>query len=159
MALIDKLTAIADAIRGKTGKTEEMTLDQMPLEIASIVSGGGSGGDSHNNPWVSYETAEIEIGENTVTNFAEVLEFFKVASGFDVVDGFVILNNPTTHNQPVFSMDRQRSIGSGHSTGYRYRNGVISEITMNASFDAVLVPGTKYLIRKVIVNTSNINPY
>lgn len=42
MALTNKLTAIADAIRGKTGKTEEMTLDQMPLEIASIVAGGGS---------------------------------------------------------------------------------------------------------------------
>lgn len=44
MALTDKLTDIADAIRGKTGKTEEMTLDQMPLEIASIVSGGSGGG-------------------------------------------------------------------------------------------------------------------
>lgn len=40
MALTNKLTAIADAIRGKTGKTEEMTLDQMPLEIAGIVAGG-----------------------------------------------------------------------------------------------------------------------
>ena len=37
MALTNKLTAIADAIRGKTGKPEEMTLDQMPLEIAGIV--------------------------------------------------------------------------------------------------------------------------
>lgn len=41
MALIDKLTAIADAIRGKTGKTEEMTLDQMATEIAAIETGGG----------------------------------------------------------------------------------------------------------------------
>lgn len=41
MALIDKLTAIADAIRGKTGKTEEMTLDQMVTEIAAIETGGG----------------------------------------------------------------------------------------------------------------------
>lgn len=41
MALTNKLTAIADAIRGKTGKTEEMTLDQMATEIAGIVTGGG----------------------------------------------------------------------------------------------------------------------
>jgi hypothetical protein len=41
MALTDKLTNIADAIRGKTGGTKKLTLDQMPLEIASIVSGGG----------------------------------------------------------------------------------------------------------------------
>lgn len=42
MALTDKLTAIADAIRTKTGKTDALTLDKMPNEIASIVSGGDS---------------------------------------------------------------------------------------------------------------------
>jgi hypothetical protein len=40
MALIDKLNAIGDAIREKTGKTDKLTLDEMPNEIASIVSGG-----------------------------------------------------------------------------------------------------------------------
>ena len=43
MALTDKLTNIADAIRGKTGDTEAMTLDQMAEAIAGIQSGGGSG--------------------------------------------------------------------------------------------------------------------
>ena len=41
MAITDKLKAIADSIRSKTGKTEEMTLDQMPGEIEGISSGGG----------------------------------------------------------------------------------------------------------------------
>lgn len=41
MALTDKLSNIADAIRGKTGKTEEMTLDQMATEINGIETGGG----------------------------------------------------------------------------------------------------------------------
>lgn len=41
MALTDKLSAIADAIRGKTGGTEELTLDQMVDAIAGIESGGG----------------------------------------------------------------------------------------------------------------------
>lgn len=39
MALINKLTAIADSIREKTGKTDVLTLDQMPLEIAGIQTG------------------------------------------------------------------------------------------------------------------------
>ena len=39
MALTDKLTAIADAIREKTGKTDSMTLEQMPTEIAGISVG------------------------------------------------------------------------------------------------------------------------
>jgi len=41
MALIDKLTAIADAIRGKTGKTDPLTLEQMATEISGIEAGGG----------------------------------------------------------------------------------------------------------------------
>lgn len=41
MALTDKLTAIADAIRGKTGGTEKLTLAEMPLAIAGIEAGGG----------------------------------------------------------------------------------------------------------------------
>lgn len=36
MALIDKLNAIGDAIRAKTGKAGKLTLDQMPTEIANI---------------------------------------------------------------------------------------------------------------------------
>lgn len=39
MALIDKLSAIGDAIRAKTGKEELLTLDEMPIEIANINSG------------------------------------------------------------------------------------------------------------------------
>lgn len=45
MALTDKLSAIGDAIRAKTGKSDLLSLDAMPAEIASIQtsSGGGSG--------------------------------------------------------------------------------------------------------------------
>ena len=41
MALIEKLNAIGDAIREKTGGTEKLTLEQMPTEIAGITTGGG----------------------------------------------------------------------------------------------------------------------
>ena len=41
MALTDKLTAIANAIRAKTGKSDSLTLDQMPTEIEGITGGGG----------------------------------------------------------------------------------------------------------------------
>lgn len=40
MALIDKLTAIADAVRGKTGGTDLLTLDGMAAAISGISSGG-----------------------------------------------------------------------------------------------------------------------
>lgn len=40
MALIDKLSAIGEAIREKTGKEELLTLDQMATEISRIETGG-----------------------------------------------------------------------------------------------------------------------
>ena len=43
MALTDKLSAIGNAIRAKTGKTDKLTLDEMPTEIESIETGGGEG--------------------------------------------------------------------------------------------------------------------
>ena len=42
MALTDKLTAIANAIRTKTGKTDSLTLEQMPSEIESITGGSSA---------------------------------------------------------------------------------------------------------------------
>lgn len=39
MALTDKLTAIANAIRSKTGGSTSLTLEQMPTEIANIPTG------------------------------------------------------------------------------------------------------------------------
>lgn len=42
MTLINKLTAIGDAIRTKTGGTEQLTLDQMVTEIGNIQTGGGT---------------------------------------------------------------------------------------------------------------------
>ena len=42
MALTDKLVAIGDAIREKTGKNDLLALDQMPGEIRNISGGGGT---------------------------------------------------------------------------------------------------------------------
>ena len=43
MALTDKLTAIADAIRAKNGGTDKLTLAQMPENIANIQTGTDTG--------------------------------------------------------------------------------------------------------------------
>ena len=43
MALTDKLTAIADAIRSKNGGTDAMTLAQMPEKITNIQTGTDTG--------------------------------------------------------------------------------------------------------------------
>ena len=50
MALTDKLSAIGEAIRAKTGKSDKLTLDQMPSEIAGITGGGGGANPDANDP-------------------------------------------------------------------------------------------------------------
>lgn len=47
MALTDKLTAIANAIRSKTGGNAKLTLDEMAAAIYNIHSSGGSIGDNN----------------------------------------------------------------------------------------------------------------
>ena len=42
MALTDKLTAIANAIRAKDGTSDKMTLAEMPSKIAAIQAGGAA---------------------------------------------------------------------------------------------------------------------
>lgn len=56
MALIDKLTAIANAIRIKTGKTESLTLDQMASELNAIPNKDSS------NLTVSGATVTVPAG-------------------------------------------------------------------------------------------------
>lgn len=59
MALTDKLTAIADAIRGKTGGTEELTLDGMVTAIAGMEAGGEG---------FAYDMGEFVLDEDTQAN-------------------------------------------------------------------------------------------
>jgi hypothetical protein len=56
MAITDKLYAIADAIRGKTGGTTPLTLDGMAAAIAGIQTGGGGTNGIY--------MAEVTLAEN-----------------------------------------------------------------------------------------------
>jgi len=88
MALIDKLSAIGEAIRDKTGKEELLTLDQMPLEIASIVSGGGS-------------SSGVKLTEYVVTEDTDRSLWFN-AMGIKLVKGLnflVIKQNSVVNNR------------------------------------------------------------
>ena len=70
------LTAIADAIRGKTGKTDALTLDQMPGEIAGIVTGGGGSGI----PGVKFIDVDITVEASTATAVNYVVEDLELLS-------------------------------------------------------------------------------
>lgn len=59
MAIINKLAAIADAIRGKTGGTELLTLDQMVDAINGIQTGGGGSVDI--TAHVLFESVDLSV--------------------------------------------------------------------------------------------------
>lgn len=65
MALTDKLIAIAAAIREKAGTSEKLTLEEMPIAIAAIEAGGGSGGeDGVPNPLIYTNDCERAFAGN-----------------------------------------------------------------------------------------------
>ena len=57
----EKMTALADAIRAKTGGTEPLTIDGMTAAVESIESGGSSGGGT------SIDTCTVTINGNGAT--------------------------------------------------------------------------------------------
>lgn len=57
-ALDAALVGIADAIRGKTGGTGKLTIDQMAAAIAGITAGGGGGG-------LAYDGGEFTLTADT----------------------------------------------------------------------------------------------
>lgn len=85
MALIDKLNAIGDAIRVKTGKTDKLTLDQMPNEIASIQTGGG--GTTPANPIIE-ALSVTENGTYTAPNGVD--GYSPVTVNVPIPDGYIV---------------------------------------------------------------------
>lgn len=91
MALTDKLTAIANAIRGKTGESSTMTLDQMPTKISNIPTG-------------ITPTGTINIstnGTHDVTNYASANVSVSSGNTYRVATGTITPNSGhmyITHN-------------------------------------------------------------
>ena len=88
MALTDKLTAIADATRAKTGTTNQMTLDEIATAIngISIEKGIGVVGIPTANKSYSVFTINHSLySEYVDTNFPFFLVFGFYITGFDGV--------------------------------------------------------------------------
>lgn len=109
MALTDKLTAIADAIRGKTGKTDGLTLDAMVSAIDGIEVGGGGG--------IHYAT-----GSFTVTSTSSVVTITHNLNSTKVFVVHAVRDNPA-----VFTA-RYSGI-----MGFAISNGIYPQLTVDTS--------------------------
>ena len=80
MALTDKLTAIGDAIRYKTGGTSTLTLSEMPNAIKSIEGGGSSGGETNTSLWTNGSWEEIQnvLNRYYAEEISDLSQYFNV---------------------------------------------------------------------------------
>ena len=127
MVFTDKLTAIADSIREKTGETGGMTLDEMPTKIASISSGGSAAGC-------------VTV---TFMNGAEVLFTRPVYIGDDCPDpveqGRIETPTKESTNYYVYSFEGWSTTDDGTVDSTALQN-----ITEDTTLYAVIAENTRY---------------
>jgi len=146
MALTDKLTAIADAIRAKGGTSELLTLEGMVDAINSISAGGGGGGPFTNATTLGvYEATEdvSAIQIDWLTEWDEYdLVIFKPSITFSANDWLYIntnavdkrqyFSNNTYANEKqtfAFLTDNSMSINARYRTFAEKTNGAILDDT------------------------------
>lgn len=92
MALTDKLTAIANAIRAKDGSTATMTLDQIPEKIATI-SGSPIVDDNLEN------TVQYRQMNATAAEFIADVDYTENANDYTVTKVIPYYSAPTTYSK------------------------------------------------------------
>lgn len=133
MALIDKLTNIAEAIRGKTGGTELLTLDEMATAIASIQTG--------------INAEEITIAMNA-SNAPAVKNIFDAAiDESEVITAFMYqgdIGGSTKNNQCIFAIT-SKNFQDNSLMYVRYRDGKWNPGSTNsAAYDLIVSAGDIY---------------
>ena len=134
MALTDKLSAIADAIRAKTGKTDSMTLAQMPTEIMGITTGGGG---SSADERVKYVTFVYEENGETKEYSYPVIEGDTCRD--PVANGYI--SAPTKESTVQYNYT---FYGWGASDGGAANDNILKNITEDKTVYAIFTATVRY---------------
>jgi hypothetical protein len=133
MALTEKLTAIADAIRSQSGKAEKLTLDQMPNEITGLQSLSFEvvGNPQPENPkentiWVDtdVEITGWDFSAAEPVNPAQGMVWFAVGT-----ESTVAFNALKENSVMVYPLSAKQYAGGAwvDKTAKSYRNGELVE--------------------------------
>ena len=135
MALIEKLTAIADEVRGKTGGTELLTLDEIAAAICGISVGGNAvqiGRDAPSPSFINLfhalEQGTAKTGTFTLANAlsGETLIF---SSGLESLTGFMLIDVDRTE-----SLEKQEGVWV--SIGLLTAGDIAFSFVLNTSYIA-----------------------
>ena len=150
MALTDKLTVIANAIRAKTGGTSELTLDDMATEIANISVGTGSSVDNktyivkdtkrkytnfklwgYNNFRGNADFQAVSPYTNQYQTFTtdvmDLSNYSKAVIKFTAIEYYSDSSYPTDLNFIVSTVGYESSLSTGN--GYLKSDYVVKKVT------------------------------
>lgn len=131
-ALDGALTGIADAIRGKTGGTEKLTLDGMAAAIASIT--GGSGGGN--------ETEVITLASG-FSNAQKAYEAFLNFTESGETTFFVRKTEGTYQNACLLVFVNMASSSTASAVA-RWRDNTVGVVPVSTVYDAIANAGDEY---------------
>lgn len=135
MALTNKLTAIADAIRTKGGTTALLKLDDMPAAIEALSGAGGSGEDGVPNPIV-YNQYMNYLFANT-SNAWVWLNYGDRIQTKDLKDISYAFSNTTRYEELTFNLV-SNSAGTDcdyafNNCGVGLNNGQLEKLKINSA--------------------------
>ena len=123
MALIDKLTAIADGFRTSRGITEELSLDEM-AELARVDIGSGTGSAE----LTSEETVTTDSSGSATATFSFKPKYVFITDGKDIT-----VNNTIYKNNGGFDFTKSATCitcGFRNSSSIIQMLGVLSDNTV-----------------------------
>lgn len=134
MALTDKLTAIADAIRAKTGETGTMTLDEMPQKILAIVT-----------QVVPADLVSYQQWNDKVKAFVENVTYDPANYSVSLINNYTDFGNKSLSAYPYgYTVS---GVQSGQSiTVYNGSDAIFTDTISGTSYTIYnLIPGVEYL--------------
>lgn len=134
MALTDKLTAIADAIRAKTGETGTMTLDEMPDKILAIVT-----------QVVPADLVSYQQWNDKVKSFVENVTYDPANYSVSLINNYTDFGNKALSAYPYgYTVS---GVQSGQIiTVYNGSDAIFTDTISDTSYTIYnLIPGLEYL--------------
>lgn len=150
MALTDKLTAIADATRAKTGTTEQMTLDEIATAINGISSSKGIiviGFPTSTKPYSVYTIKHSSYSQYVDTNFPFFLVIGCYITGTSGMVGKIV--KVDRNESTIKEVDTIGQFGSSATLYYSMDETKIAIATTSSTtmtFSQTSTPGYVYMI-------------